>query len=89
MSTGQRPTPRTPEQARVPLLIFRKIHLYGKSKKSTHGHQTVKPFGPTELAAYPAASSRASRNPAARLYTQPRVLKTFLANLYPETLANL
>ena len=35
---------RTPERARGPLLIFRKIHLYGKTKKSTHGHQTTKPF---------------------------------------------
>lgn len=35
---------RTPERARGPLSIFRKIHLYGKTKKSTHGHQTTKPF---------------------------------------------
>ena len=35
---------RTPDRARGPLLIFRKIHLYGKTKKSTHGHQTTKPF---------------------------------------------
>ena len=35
---------RTPGRARGPLLIFRKIHLYGKTKKSTHGHQTTKPF---------------------------------------------
>ena len=35
---------RTPEPARGPLFIFRKIHLYGKTKKSTHGHQTTKPF---------------------------------------------
>ena len=30
--------------ARAPLLIFRKIHLYGKTKKSTHDHQTAKPY---------------------------------------------
>ena len=30
--------------ARGPLSVFRKIHLYGKTKKSTHGHQTTKPF---------------------------------------------
>jgi hypothetical protein len=35
---------RTPDRARGPLFIFRKIHLYGKFKKSTHGHQTTKPF---------------------------------------------
>lgn len=35
---------RTPDRARGPLLIFRKIRLYGKTKKSTHGHQTAKPF---------------------------------------------
>jgi len=33
----------TPGSVRGPLFIFRKIHLYGKTKKSTHGHQTVKP----------------------------------------------
>ena len=35
---------RTPDRARGPLFIFRKIHLYGKTKKSTHGHQTAKPL---------------------------------------------
>ena len=35
---------RTPDRARGPLFAFRKIHLYGKTKKSTHGHQTAKPF---------------------------------------------
>ena len=35
---------RTPDRARGPLLIFRKILNYGKTKKSTHGHQTTKPF---------------------------------------------
>ena len=35
---------RTPEPARGPLFIFRKILNYGKTKKSTHGHQTTKPF---------------------------------------------
>ncbi len=35
---------RTPGLPREPLFIFRKIHLYGKTKKSTHGHQTTKPF---------------------------------------------
>src|SRR4029434_10026353 len=34
----------TPDRARGPLSAFRKIHLYGKTKKSTHGHQTAKPF---------------------------------------------
>ena len=28
----------------MPLFIFRKKNLYGISKKSTHGHQTKKPF---------------------------------------------
>jgi len=35
---------RTPDGVRGPLFIFRKIHLYGKTKKSTHDHQTTKPF---------------------------------------------
>ena len=35
---------RTPEPARGPLFIFRKILNYGKTKKSTHGHQTTLPF---------------------------------------------
>jgi hypothetical protein len=35
---------RTPDRVRGLLFIFRKIHLYGKTKKSTHGHQTTKPF---------------------------------------------
>jgi hypothetical protein len=39
----------TPRHAPGPLLIFRKIHLYGKSKKSTHGHQTARPLCPTFL----------------------------------------
>ena len=30
--------PTLPAGARGPLFIFRKIHLYGKTKKSTHGH---------------------------------------------------
>ena len=34
----------TPDRARAPLFIFRKIHLYGKTKKSTHGHQNQKPY---------------------------------------------
>lgn len=33
----------TPARLRGPLFLFRKIHLYGKTKKSTHGHQTTKP----------------------------------------------
>ena len=32
--------------ARGPIPIFRKIHLYGKSKKSTHGHTKKKPTQP-------------------------------------------
>jgi hypothetical protein len=35
---------RTPLLPRGPLFIFRKIHVFGKKKKSTHGHQTTKPF---------------------------------------------
>ena len=35
----------TPGRARASLFFFRKIHLYGKTKKSTHGHQNQKPFG--------------------------------------------
>ena len=31
---------RTPDRAREPLLNFRKIQNYGKTKKSTHDHQT-------------------------------------------------
>ena len=45
---------RTPAAAPGPLPIFRKIGLYGKTKKSTHGHQTTRPFrthfGPRGLA---------------------------------------
>lgn len=33
----------TPRRARGPILIFRKIHLYGETKKSTHGHTTAQP----------------------------------------------
>jgi len=51
MPTGRHPAPRTLPQAPVPLLIFRKIYLYGKSKKSTHHHRNTKPFGPKNLAA--------------------------------------
>ena len=32
--------------ARGPIPIFRKIHLYGKSAKSTHGHTNEKPTWP-------------------------------------------
>jgi hypothetical protein len=35
---------RTPEPARGPLFIFRKILNYGKTKKSTHDHRTAKPY---------------------------------------------
>lgn len=34
----------SPDPARAPLFFFRKIHLYGKTKKSTHGHQNQKPY---------------------------------------------
>ena len=37
---------RTPGLPRGPLFIFRKIHLYGKSVKSTHGHTKKKPTQP-------------------------------------------
>src|ERR1700761_2674844 len=41
------PTPTgggpTPPGARGPLFIFRKIILYGETKKSTHGHTTRTP----------------------------------------------
>lgn len=40
---------RTPPQVRVPLFPNFRPNLYGKSKKSTHGHTNVKPFGPTFL----------------------------------------
>jgi hypothetical protein len=50
--------------ARGPIPIFRKIHLYGKSVKSTHGHTKKKPNQPdfSDLAffeenAYPGAIS--------------------------------
>ena len=39
-SCGHQTAARTPRRVRAPLFGFRKIHLYGKSKKSTHGHQT-------------------------------------------------
>ena len=35
---------RTPDRVRGPLLIFRKILNYGKTKKSTHCHQNAKPY---------------------------------------------
>ena len=35
---------RTPGPAPAPPLIFRKIRLYGQTKKSTHGHPTTRPF---------------------------------------------
>ena len=35
---------RSPELARPPLFIFAERILYGKTKKSTHGHTNVKPF---------------------------------------------
>lgn len=41
--TDQLPVRGTPDGARAPLFIFRKIHLYGETKKSTHGHRTQKP----------------------------------------------
>jgi len=34
----------TPDRARARVNGFRKIHLYGKTKKSTHGHTNPKPF---------------------------------------------
>jgi len=37
----------SPPQVRWPLFPNFGPDLYGKSKKSTHGHQNVKPFGPT------------------------------------------
>jgi hypothetical protein len=36
----------TPRPLPGPLLTFRKIHLYGKTKKSTHGHTTATPIRP-------------------------------------------
>lgn len=38
----------TPGLARVPLFAFRKIHLYGKTKKSTHNYTTAN-YLPTYL----------------------------------------
>jgi hypothetical protein len=35
---------RSPESARPPLFIFAGRVLYGKTKKSTHGHTNVNPF---------------------------------------------
>jgi hypothetical protein len=37
----------TPHGPRVPLLNFRKIPLYGKTKKSTHDHTNHLPFRTT------------------------------------------
>jgi len=51
---------RTPDRARGPLFIFRKIHLYGKFKKSTHGHQTAELFRTQPCFA---ARKRPSRRP--------------------------
>lgn len=42
--TDQLPVRGTPDGARAPLFIFRKIHLYGETKKSTHGHQDQIPY---------------------------------------------
>jgi hypothetical protein len=36
----------TPRPLPGPLSTFRKIHLYGKTKKSTHGHTTATPIRP-------------------------------------------
>lgn len=43
-STGQLCDRSTPRQVRVPLFGKNRLVLYGKSKKSTHGHQTTGPF---------------------------------------------
>ena len=51
--------PRTPTGARGPLFIFRKIHLYGKTKKSTHGRTT-----PTPTPARPRHRRRGTTAPA-------------------------
>jgi hypothetical protein len=35
---------KMPHPVRCPNFFFRKINLYGKTKKSTHGHTTPRPF---------------------------------------------
>ena len=82
MPTGRHPAPRTLPQAPVPLLIFRKIYLYGKSKKSTHHHRNTKPFGPKNLAAAIATLYLASLGLQPGLQ-QPRALKLSRSQAYP------
>lgn len=45
--------PAPPPAARGPLLIFRKIHLYGKTKKSTHDHQNGNAASTSQMRAGP------------------------------------
>jgi hypothetical protein len=60
--------PALPPGARGPLFIFRKIHLYGKTKKSTHCHTNEKPIC-TEKSF---ASSEIFHSPATHPRTAPQ-----------------
>jgi hypothetical protein len=85
--------------ARGPLLIFRKIHLYGKTKKSTHGHRErnaatrgarrsreMRPYGRPRAGA-PGRRCRdrrrASRRRAAERYRVGRVVQGRPRSTYP------
>ena len=53
----------SPAGARGPLFIFRKIHLYGKTKKWTHGHTTELPTCAPFAELVPAALRTHQRRP--------------------------
>src|ERR1700753_2281518 len=69
--------PTLPPGARGPLFIFRKIHLYGKTKKSTHGHTNEKPicteksFASSEIFHSPRPPTHAQRRDAPRQPAPP------------------
>ena len=58
--------PTLPAGARGPLFIFRKIHLYGETKKSTHGHTTQAPTTPGQALSRPKRPAHAAATPADR-----------------------
>lgn len=67
-------------RGRIP--IFRKIHLYGKSAKSTHGHTKKKPTQPLfrDLAffsGYPAHPA-----PRSLPYSYPRAAALYIYYIY-------
>jgi hypothetical protein len=80
--------------ARGPIPIFRKIHLYGKSAKSTHGHTNEKPTWPgfSDLAlfrlprlprTYPGASLHQRALPWGALVPRERKCAAYPGALFP------